>query len=207
MMPRLALALLIAASAVRVAAQGEGWDAKFRAAPEARNVREYVRILSARPHHLGSPYDKQNADWILAKFREWGWDAQIERYDVLFPTPKERVLELVAPTRFKASLEEPELPGDPTSGQKAEQLPSYNAYSVDGDVTGPLVYVNYGRPEDYEELERRGVSVKGAIVIARYAQSWKRELTAGISGPTKWIFARFIRTMKASFSVAGKPAL
>jgi len=173
MMPRLALALLIAASAVRVAAQGEGWDAKFRAAPEARNVREYVRILSARPHHLGSPYDKQNADWILAKFREWGWDAQIERYDVLFPTPKERVLELVAPTRFKASLEEPELPGDPTSGQKAEQLPSYNAYSVDGDVTGPLVYVNYGRPEDYEELERRGVSVKGAIVLARYAQSWR----------------------------------
>ena len=173
MMPRMALALLIAAAAVRVAAQGEGWDAKFRAAPEARNVREYVRILSARPHHLGSPYDKQNADWILAKFREWGWDAQIERYDVLFPTPKERVLELVAPTRFKASLEEPELPGDPTSGQKAEQLPSYNAYSVDGDVTGPLVYVNYGRPEDYEELERRGVSVKGAIVIARYAQSWR----------------------------------
>ena len=169
----MALALLIAAAAVRVAAQGEGWDAKFRAAPEARNVREYVRILSARPHHLGSPYDKQNADWILAKFREWGWDAQIERYDVLFPTPKERVLELVAPTRFKASLEEPELPGDPTSGQKAEQLPSYNAYSVDGDVTGPLVYVNYGRPEDYEELERRGVSVKGAIVIARYAQSWR----------------------------------
>ena len=98
MTPRVALALIIAAATVQVAAQGDGWDAKFRAAPEARNVREYVRILSARPHHLGSPYDKQNADWILAKFREWGWDAQIERYDVLFPTPKERLLELVAPT-------------------------------------------------------------------------------------------------------------
>jgi len=170
---RVALALIIAAATVRVAAQSDAWDAKFRALPEAASVREYVRTLSARPHHLGSAYDKQNADWILAKFREWGWDAQIERYDVLFPTPKERLLELVAPTRFKASLEEPELAVDPTSGQKAEQLPPYNAYSIDGDVTAPLVYVNYGRPEDYEELDRRGVSVKGAIVIARYAQSWR----------------------------------
>jgi N-acetylated-alpha-linked acidic dipeptidase len=167
------LVVFIAAAALPVAAQGDGWDAKFRAIPEARHVREYVRTLSARPHHLGSPYDKQNADWILAKFREWGWDAQIEQYDVLFPTPKERLLELVAPTRVKAALEEPELPVDPTSGQRSEQLPPFNAYSVDGDVTGPLVYVNYGRPEDYEELARRGVSVKGAIVIARYAQSWR----------------------------------
>ena len=167
------LVVFIVATALPVAAQGDGWDAKLRAIPEARNVREYVRTLSARPHHLGSPYDKQNADWILAKFREWGWEAQIEQYDVLFPTPKERLLELVAPTRVKAALEEPELPVDPTSGQRSEQLPPFNAYSVDGDVTGPLVYVNYGRPEDYEELARRGVSVKGAIVIARYAQSWR----------------------------------
>jgi N-acetylated-alpha-linked acidic dipeptidase len=170
---RALIALLLTAAALPIAAQGDGWDAKFRAIPEARHVGTYVRTLSARPHHLGSAYDKQNADWILAKFREWGWDAQIERYDVLFPTPKERVLELVAPTRFKASLEEPALPVDPTSGQKSEQLPPFNAYSIDGDVTGDLVYVNYGRPEDYEELERRGVSVKGAIVIARYAQSWR----------------------------------
>jgi N-acetylated-alpha-linked acidic dipeptidase len=167
------LVVFIAAAALPVAAQGDAWDARFRAIPEARNVREYVRTLSARPHHLGSPYDKQNADWILAKFREWGWDAQIEQYDVLFPTPKERLLELVAPTRLKAALDEPELPVDPTSGQRSEQLPTFNAYSIDGDVTGPLVYVNYGRPEDYEELARRGVSVKGAIVIARYAQSWR----------------------------------
>jgi len=170
---RLLTALLLTAMMLPLAAQGDAWETRFRALPEARNVGTYVRTLSARPHHLGSAFDKQNADWILAKFREWGWDAQIERYDVLFPTPKERVLELVAPTRFKASLEEPELPVDPTSGQKAEQLPPFNAYSIDGDVTGPLVYVNYGRPEDYDELDRRGVSVKGAIVIARYAQSWR----------------------------------
>ena len=173
MTARTLIALLLTAAVLPLAAQGDAWDAKFRAIPDARNVGTYVRTLSARPHHLGSAYDKQNAEWILAKFREWGWDAQIERYDVLFPTPKERLLELVAPTRFKASLEEPELQVDPTSGQKSEQLPPFNAYSIDGDVTGPLVYVNYGRPEDYEELERRGVSVKGAIVIARYAQSWR----------------------------------
>jgi N-acetylated-alpha-linked acidic dipeptidase len=132
-----------------------------------------VRTLSARPHHLGSPYGKQNAEWMLAKFKEWGWDARIENYDVLFPAPKERLVEMVAPTRARLALEEPAVSVDPTSSQKAEQLPSFNAYSVDGDVTAPLVYVNYGRPVDYEELDRRGISVKGAIVIARYGSSWR----------------------------------
>jgi N-acetylated-alpha-linked acidic dipeptidase len=158
---------------LRIAAQNASPDAAFRAVVNAQNIGEYMRRLSARPHHVGSPYDKDNAEWIAAKFREWGWDARIETYDVLFPTPKERILEMIAPTPFKASLREPPVAVDPTSGQTAEQLPSYNVYSIDGDVTGPLVYVNYGRPVDYEELERRGVSVKGAIVIARYGESWR----------------------------------
>jgi N-acetylated-alpha-linked acidic dipeptidase len=132
-----------------------------------------MQRLSARPHFVGSPYNKDNAEWMLAKFKEWGWDAHIEQYDVLFPTPKERLLEMTAPTRFKAALEEPAVAVDPTSSQKSEQLPTYNAYSIDGDVTGPLVYVNYGRPEDYEELEAAGVSVEGAIVIARYGGSFR----------------------------------
>jgi N-acetylated-alpha-linked acidic dipeptidase len=168
------LILFVALASLDVAAQRDpSWDATFRALPEARNIGEYVRIMSARPHHLGSPYGKQNAEWMLAKFKEWGWDARIEHYDVLFPTPKERLVELVAPTRFRLSLEEPAVSIDPTSSQKAEQLPSFNAYSVDGDVTAPLVYVNYGRPVDYEELDRRGISVNGAIVIARYGASWR----------------------------------
>jgi N-acetylated-alpha-linked acidic dipeptidase len=149
------------------------WDAKFRELPEASNIRASMQRLSARPHHVGSPYDKDNAEWILERFKQSGWDAKIETFSVLFPTPKERVLELVAPTHFTAKLEEPAVPGDPTSDQQAEQLPTYNAYSIDGDVTGPLVYVNYGRPEDYEVLERYGVSVKGAIVLARYGESWR----------------------------------
>jgi N-acetylated-alpha-linked acidic dipeptidase len=149
------------------------WETKFRAIPDPRNLRESMRRLSARPHHVGSPYDKDNAEWILAHFKEWGLDAHIEQFDVLFPTPKVRVLEMLAPTKFTAKLEEPALAVDPTSNQKSEQLPTYNAYSIDGDVTAPLVFVNYGLPEDYEKLDRLGISVKGAIVIAKYLQSWR----------------------------------
>ncbi len=161
------------------------WEEKFRAIPNPENHRAYMQRLTARPHNVGSPYDKDNAEWIAAKFREFGLETQIENFDVLFPTPKERLVELVdGGPHFKAKLQEPVLPEDPTSNQTAEQLPSYNAYSIDGDVTGPLVYVNYGVPEDYEELERRGISVKGAIVIARYGHSWRgiKPLVAGEHG-------------------------
>ena len=172
-MKRLIALFVVIWSLDAAAQQGQAWDVRFRAIPDARNIGEYVRIMSARPHHLGSPYGKQTAEWILARFKEWGWDAQIENYDVLFPTPKERLVEMVEPTTFRLALEEPPVAVDPTSSQKAEQLPPFNAYSIDGDVTGPLIYVNYGLPSDYEELDRRGISVKGAIVIARYGASWR----------------------------------
>jgi N-acetylated-alpha-linked acidic dipeptidase len=149
------------------------WEKKFQAGIVPGNIRENMRRLSARPHHVGSPYDKDNAEWILARFNEWGFEAKIETFSVLFPTPKERVLELMEPTKFRAKLQEPALAVDPTSNQAAEQLPTYNAYSADGDVTAPLVYVNHGNREDYEQLDRLGISVKGAIVIARYGQGWR----------------------------------
>jgi N-acetylated-alpha-linked acidic dipeptidase len=149
------------------------WEKKFQDGIIAANIRENDRRLSARPHHVGSPYDKDNAEWMLARFKEWGFDAHIETFDVLFPTPKERVLELLEPTQFRAKLQEPVLAADPTSNQTSEQLPTYNAYSIDGDVTAPLVYVNYGNRDDYEQLDRLGVSVKGAIVIARYGEGWR----------------------------------
>src|SRR5947209_4529802 len=151
----------------------QDWETRFRAIPDSSLQREYMQRLAARPHHVGSPYDKENAEWILAKFKEWGLDAHIETFQVLFPTPKERIVEMVAPTQFRAKLEETALTVDPTSNQKSEQLPTYNAYSIDGDVTAPLVFVNYGLPKDYERLERLGVSAKGAIVIARYGNSWR----------------------------------
>jgi N-acetylated-alpha-linked acidic dipeptidase len=151
----------------------DGWETKFRDAVSAAAIRENMRRLTARPHHVGSPYDKDNAEWILAQFKAWGYDAKIETFNVLFPTPKVRVLEMLQPTVFHAGLKESTVSGDPTSGQADEQLPTYNAYSADGDVTAPLVYVNYGSREDYEQLDRLGISVKGAIVIARYGQSWR----------------------------------
>ncbi len=150
------------------------WEEKLRAIPSPDNLRAYMQKLSARPHHVGSPADKDNADWIAAKFKEFGLDTHIEQFDVLFPTPKERLVELVeGGPKFVAKLKEPALPQDPTSNQQDEQLPTYNAYSIDGDVTAPLVYVNYGIPEDYEQLERMGISVQGKIVIARYFHSWR----------------------------------
>ena len=149
------------------------WERKFRDIPDRDRIRESMKRLSARPHHVGSPYDKDNAEWLLAQLKSYGLDAQIETFSALFPTPKSRVLELLGPTPFKAKLQEPAVGADPTSSQTAEQLPTYNAYSRDGDVTAPLVYVNFGRPEDYEKLDRMGVSVKGAIVIARYGETWR----------------------------------
>jgi N-acetylated-alpha-linked acidic dipeptidase len=154
-------------------AQSSSWDEKFRGLPQPANIKSYMQRLAARPHHVGSPYSKENAEWMLAQFKAWGWDASIEQFDVLFPTPKERRLELVEPARFTAKLDEPVVTIDPTSGQKTEQLPSYNAYSIDGDVTAPLVYVNYGRVEDYDQLERMGVSARGAIAIVRYGQIFR----------------------------------
>jgi N-acetylated-alpha-linked acidic dipeptidase len=145
-------------------------EKRFQAIPEPSRMRANMQLLSARPHHVGSAYDKQNAEWILAQYRQWGWDAHIETFQVLFPTPKLRVLEMPG---FSAKLVEPAIAVDPTSAQQAEQLPTYNAYSADGDVTAPVVYVNYGLVEDYEELARYGISVKGAIVIARYGHSWR----------------------------------
>ena len=171
-----ALGLAILGATVTPSAQSpapKAWDETFRSLPQPVNIRSYAQRLSARPHHVGSAYGKDNAEWMLARFKEWGWDAEIEQFDVLFPTPKERRLELIEPARFVAKLEEPAVAVDPTSGQKTEQLPSYNAYSIDGDVTAPLVYANYGRVEDYEQLDRLGISVRGAIVIVRYGQNFR----------------------------------
>ncbi|MCP4801831.1 MAG: M28 family peptidase [Bacteroidetes bacterium] len=148
-------------------------EAKFDALLNADNLDSWMKYLTAQPHHVGSPYDKKVVDFVAAKFKEWGYQVRIEKFDVLFPTPKLRLVEMLAPTTYKASLIEPPVKGDPYSDQTKEALPGYNAFSVDGDVTADLVFVNYGIPEDYVELERRGISVEGKIVIAKYAGSWR----------------------------------
>jgi N-acetylated-alpha-linked acidic dipeptidase len=148
-------------------------ETRFDATLNPADLRAWLKRLSAHPHHIGSPYGKQNAEFIASQFRSWGFDTQIEEFNVLFPTPKTRLVELVSPEKFTAKLAEPPLAEDSTSNQTSEQLPVYNAYSVDGDVTAPLVYVNYGVPRDYDELAERGIDVKGKIVIARYGGSWR----------------------------------
>jgi len=148
-------------------------ESTFDSTLSADSLRSWMKILSARPHHAGSVYGKENAEFIADKFRAWGFETKIERYDVLFPVPVMRTLEMLEPVSFIAKLTEPPLADDATSGQSSEQLPTYNAYSADGDVTGDLVYVNYGVPDDYIELERRGIDVRGKIVIARYGGSWR----------------------------------
>ena len=148
-------------------------EAQFDAVLDRNNLRNWMQRLSAHPHHLGSPYGKENAEFIAGLFRSWGYETRIETFYVLFPTPRLRLLEMLAPEPFTAALVEPPLPEDATSGQTDTQLPTYNCYSADGDVTGELVYVNYGVPKDYEELERRGIDVRGKIVLARYGGSWR----------------------------------
>lgn len=135
--------------------------------------RAWLEQMSAEPNHVGSAHNKANAEFMLRKFREWGWDAKIEEFEVLYPTPRKLALEMVAPVQYTARLHEPPLPGDRTSGTTEAALPPYHAYGADGDVTAPLIYVNHGMPDDYKELARHGISVKGLIVIARYGGGWR----------------------------------
>src|SRR3954471_9139024 len=158
---------------VASAAKERALESQFDSSLKRDDLRDWMKRLSARPHHLGSAYDHDNQLFIAALFKSWGYDTNVEEFQVLFPTPKRRVVELIAPEHFVARLVEPPVPGDATSGQTSEQLPTYNAYSIDGDVTGDLVYANYGIPADYDLLERNGVDVKGKIVITRYGGSWR----------------------------------
>ena len=138
----------------------------------SENIGKTIKELTLRPHYLGSPGSKEVAENLLAKFKSYGWDAEIATYLVLFPSPKVRILEMTAPTKYKAILKEPAYKEDATSGHP-DQLPSYNAWSADGDVSAELVFVNFGLPEDYLTLEKLGIDVKGKIVIARYGRSWR----------------------------------
>ncbi len=159
-------------------ALGSGTDAqrtleqKFDAQLQASDLQAWMQQMSARPTHVGAPHDKANAEFVQQQMRAWGWDAQIETFDVLYPTLKQHSLELVAPTHFVAALKEPPVAGDSTSSQ-TEGLPPYHAYGGDGDVTAPLVYVNFGMPDDYKELARRNIDVQGKIVIVRYGSGWR----------------------------------
>src|ERR1700678_290072 len=148
-------------------------ERRFDSGLSAADLRSWMQQMSSEPNHVGSVHDKANAEFQLRNFREWGWDASIETFSVLYPTPREVSVELVAPTHFTARLTEPPIAGASPSPKAQDELPAYNVYGADGDVTAELVYVNHGMPDDYRELERQGVSVKGRIVLTRYGGGWR----------------------------------
>jgi N-acetylated-alpha-linked acidic dipeptidase len=169
----LALAAQPAAALDPPSAAEPALEQSFDAEVHPAELGAWLKQMAAEPNHVGSPHDKANAEFELAQFKAWGWDARIETFDVLYPTPVSETLELLGDKPFKATLQEPPIPGDTSSTAKEPALPAYLAFQGDGDVTAPLVYVNYGMQADYEALEKQGVDVKGKIVIARYGSGWR----------------------------------
>ena len=168
----LSLATILISLGTASAQDQKQLESSFDSHLSSENIGKTIKELSLKPHYLGSPASKEVAENLLAKFKSYGWDAELAVYNVLFPTPKVRLLEMTAPTKYKALLKEPAYKEDATSGHP-DQLPTYNAWSADGDVSAELVFVNFGLPEDYETLNKLGIDVKGKIVIARYGRSWR----------------------------------
>jgi N-acetylated-alpha-linked acidic dipeptidase len=167
-------AFLLACALANVAhADQAAIEQKLDSAIHPDDLRDWMKSMAAEPNQVGSPHDKANADFELQLFKQWGWDAHIETFEVLYPTPISETLELTAPEKFTATLQEKPVPGDATSARTAGALPAYVAYQGDGDVTAPLIYVNYGMQDDYKALERLGIDVRGKIVIARYGHGWR----------------------------------
>jgi N-acetylated-alpha-linked acidic dipeptidase len=167
------LASAVAADDHNLSTQQRELEMRYDANLDAADMDAWLRRLSAKPHHVGSAYGKENAEFIAGLFRSWGYEVEIAEYQVLLPVPAIRELELVSPGQYTATLEEDTLEADPSTAMRDELLPPYNAFSTDGEVEAELVFVNYGIPEDYEVLERHGIDVDGKIAIAKYGRSWR----------------------------------
>ncbi len=148
-------------------------ESEFDKTLNPENLDTWMKHMSSMPHHVGSPWSKQNAEYAANKFKEWGFESRVETFEVLVPFPKIRKLSMIAPNKVELKLFEPAVEGDRSSEMTKDVLPGYNAFSADGNVTGELVFVNYGLNEDYEELKRLGIDVKGKIVIAKYGRSFR----------------------------------
>ena len=165
--------IALTATGGAVTPESKGLEAKLDQSVSSADQVGWLKTMSSAPNHVGSPHDRANAEFLLAKFREFGWDAHIETFQVLYPTPVSTIVEMVAPEHVVLGGQETPVAGDATSGNIANALPPYVAFQGDGDVTAPLVYLNYGMPADYDDLARRGIDVKGKIVIARYGGGWR----------------------------------
>jgi N-acetylated-alpha-linked acidic dipeptidase len=169
----LALALASTAAAAQRSVTTQALEKNFDALISPADQLGWLQRMSSEPNHVGSPHDKANAEFELAMFKQWGWDAHIEQFQVLYPTPISTTLELVTPEHVTLGGQEPAVPEEPSSAHLAGALPPYVEYQGDGDVTAPVVYVNYGMPDDYDALAARGISVQGKIVLARNGAGWR----------------------------------
>jgi len=149
------------------------WEEQFRAVPDAKSAREHLRRLTQEPHIAGTKEDYATAVYVRDQLRSYGLAAELKEYDVWLNYPNTpSVLELITTRRQRLSVSEAPVPGDPTSSNP-KITPLFNGYSASGDVTGPVVYANYGLPGDYEDLKKAGMDVKGKIVIVRYGNSFR----------------------------------
>jgi N-acetylated-alpha-linked acidic dipeptidase len=149
------------------------WEEKFRAVPASASAREHLRQLTREPHIAGTKEDYATAIYVRDQLRSYGLAADLKEYDVWLNYPNSpSVVELITTRRQKLNIHEAVVPGDPTSSHP-KISPLFNGYSASGDVTAPVVYVNYGLPGDYEDLKKAGVDVKGKIVIVRYGNSFR----------------------------------
>ena len=149
------------------------WEELFRSVPAPKSAREHLRRLTLEPHIAGTKEDYATAVYVRDQMKSYGLNAELKEYNVWLPYPKTTpIVELITQRRQRLSVTEAIVPGDPTSSNP-KITPLFNGYSASGDVTGPLVYANYGLPGDYEELKKVGVDVKGKIVIVRYGNSFR----------------------------------
>lgn len=152
--------------------QQRSLEADFDQFIDRQNLDLWMRHLSAKPHHTGSAVSYAKAGYLANLFKSWGYETRIETFHVLNPVPKTLKLEMVAPAFHRTRFYEPPLSGSSDADQESI-LPIYNAYAPDGQAEAEVVYVNYGRRQDYDVLAQIGISVAGRIVIARYGKIWR----------------------------------
>ena len=147
-------------------------EQQLQSVPDAARAESNLRQLTSQPHMAGTEASHKVAEWLRDQYRSFGFDTDIVTYSAWLPLPREVKLELTAPERKVLASPEQPFEEDPDTYNK-DAVVGFNIYSPSGEVTAPVVYVNYGMPDDYRELEYLGVSVEGKIAIARYGQGFR----------------------------------
>jgi len=140
--------------------------------PNAAHAEADLRYLTSQPHMAGTEASRQIAEWLRDQYRSFGFEADLVTYSVWLAQPREVSLELIAPVKKTLATPEQPVEGDKDSSDPRAVM-AFNTYSPSGEVTAPVVYVNYGTPEDYAELDSIGVSVQGKIALARYGRNYR----------------------------------